>query len=97
MKYLIKQKELEENLEHLFGKKVNLLKNNMETFDEFQNYIKSKAKNYPEYRFGQAVFNIIDKEYSGIARKVQFVDGVDCFYDDSNIDSFLWCCYNRIK
>lgn len=69
----------------------------METFDEFKNYIKSKAKNHPEYRFGQAVFNIIDKEYSGIARKVQFVDGVDCFYDDSNIDSFLWCCYNRIK
>ena len=43
---------------------------------------------YPYYRWGQAVFNYVD-EYFGVARKVQFEDNVDCFYNDDAVDSFI--------
>lgn len=43
---------------------------------------------YPYYRFGQAVFNYVD-EYLGVARKVQFEDHVDCFYNDDAVDAFV--------
>ena len=43
---------------------------------------------YPYYRWGQAVFNYVD-EYLGVARKVQFEDNVDCFYNDDAVDSFI--------
>ena len=66
------------------------------SFELFRQDILSKAsKRNNSIRLGQEVFNIIDSEYH-VARKVQFVDGVDCFYDDSNIDAFLYCCYNRL-
>lgn len=66
------------------------------SFEDFRNDIISKASKRDQHiRFGQEVFNIMDAEYH-IARKVQFVDGVDCFYDDSNIEAFLYCCYNRL-
>jgi len=66
------------------------------TFESFRKDILAKASKREEHiRFGQEVFNIIDSEYH-VARKVQFVDGVDCFYDDSKIDAFLYCCYNRL-
>ena len=38
-----------------------------------------------EWRRGQFVFNRVDKLY-GVARSVQFVDRVDCFYNDEAID-----------
>ncbi len=41
-----------------------------------------------DWRLGQFVFNMIDQLY-GIARHIQFVEKVDCFYDDSKIDIFL--------
>lgn len=44
-----------------------------------------KPKNW---RDGQYVFNYIDQVY-GIARHIQFKEGIDCFYDDSKIDVFL--------
>lgn len=47
-----------------------------------------------EWRRGQAVFNFIDSTF-GVARMVQFMDGVDCFYDDSNIDDFIEKSYER--
>ena len=37
---------------------------------------------------GQSVFNYIDNVY-GIARTIQFKYGIDCFYNDDNIDEFL--------
>lgn len=43
---------------------------------------------YPYYRWGQAVFNYVD-EYLGVARKVQFEDHVDCFYNDDAVDAFV--------
>ena len=43
---------------------------------------------YPYYRWGQAVFNYVD-EYLAVARKVQFEDNVDCFYNDDAVDSFI--------
>ena len=43
---------------------------------------------YPYYRWGQAVFNYVD-EFLGVARKVQFEDNVDCFYNDDAVDAFI--------
>ena len=43
---------------------------------------------YPYYRWGQAVFNYVD-EYFGVARKVQFEDNVDCFYNNDAVDAFI--------
>ena len=43
---------------------------------------------YPYYRWGQTVFNYVD-EYFGVARKVQFEDNVDCFYNDDAVDAFI--------
>ena len=43
---------------------------------------------YPNYRWGKAVFNYVD-EYFGVARKVQFEDNVDCFYNDDAVDAFI--------
>lgn len=45
-------------------------------------------REYPCYRKGQAVFNYVD-EFYGVARDVQFIDHVDCFYCDEDIDEFL--------
>ena len=47
------------------------------------------------WRKGQSVFNVVD-EYYGVARMVQFIDRVDCFYDNSKIDEFLSKAYNRL-
>lgn len=40
------------------------------------------------WRKGQSVFNYIDAVY-GVARNIQFYYGIDCFYNDDNIDDFL--------
>lgn len=40
------------------------------------------------WRKGQSVFNYIDSVY-GVARKVQFEDDIDCFYNDDSIDDFI--------
>ena len=40
------------------------------------------------WRKGQSVFNYIDRVY-GVARKVQFEDNIDCFYNDDSIDDFI--------
>lgn len=54
------------------------------------------SNSIPEWsRKGQFVFNYIDKYY-GVARDVQFLDNVDCFYDDSKIDQFIELAYKRI-
>jgi hypothetical protein len=71
------------------------------TFEEFKNEVLSamycttygKPKNW---RDGQFVFNYIDEKY-GVARSVQFIDGVDCFYDDSKIEEFISRSYEYIK
>lgn len=47
----------------------------------------------PEYmRRGQSVFNTVSYLF-GVAREVQFVAGIDCFYDDSQVEAFLDAAY----
>ena len=41
------------------------------------------------------MFNVIDEKLD-VARKVQFEDGVDCFYDDKQIDLFIDKAWTRI-
>ena len=69
---------------------------------------KIRPSKRPEYiRKGQYIFNWIDEQYqtpehfnfkhSSIARQVQFIDGIDCFHNDSKIDEFLNACLVRIN
>lgn len=60
---------------------------------EIDEAIRTKPKNW---RDGQAVFNYIDDNY-GVARDVQFKDNVDCFYDDTRIESFVRLAFKRIN
>lgn len=67
------------------------------TFGDFKNEIDNVIINRPKsWRKGQAVFNYIESKY-GVARSVQFNDGVDCFYRDDQIEEFLQKTYERIK
>lgn len=68
------------------------------TFEEFNGKIKKDIKSLPDnWRYGQKVFNYIDANFIHIAREVQMIDGVDCFYDDSAVDNFIIHSYERIK
>lgn len=63
--------------------------------DEFKLFIDKCLKEVPNnWRKGQAVFNIIDREFN-VARTVQYMDGVDCFYRDDAIDEFIDKAYER--
>ena len=53
------------------------------------------AKAPKSWRKGQAVFNVIDEKWN-VARDVQFQDGIDCFYDDSQVDLFIDKAWTRI-
>lgn len=62
-------------------------------FDEYKQLINDEIVNYPStWREGQKVFNAIDSLFN-VARKTQFEKGVDCFYDDNNIDDFISASY----
>lgn len=64
------------------------------TVEELKKEVMTKSINKPKsWRLGQFVFNYIDEKY-GVSRIVQFNDKVDCFYDDKNIDNFL---FNAVK
>ena len=65
------------------------------TLEEFKNSIYSIEKP-SNWRDGQFVFNTIDKLYK-IARKVQFENNIDCFYDDSKINQFIVACFNEVN
>lgn len=65
------------------------------TFEEFKSDVYTEAKKRPDnWRLGQAVFNIIDNKY-GVARIVQFIDKIDCFYNDDHIENFMKASYAR--
>lgn len=67
------------------------------TPQQLKQEIEVLLRNRPSfYRKGQYVFNYINFRY-GVARDVQYKDGVDCFYKDENIDKFIECAANRIK
>lgn len=66
------------------------------SFKDFREDVLTAMENKPkQWRDGQAVFNYINAKYS-VARYVQFIEGVDCFYDDSQIDEFITQCYKNI-
>lgn len=70
------------------------------TVQDFREEVYTAMKDKPkEWRNGQFVFNYIDSVY-GVAREVQYVDGIDCFYDDDKIYPFLvrsWQVIERRK
>lgn len=67
------------------------------TLEEFKIEILKATENKPkEWRLGQFVFNYIDEKY-GVARIVQFQDGIDCFYINDKIDDFINACYKYIN
>lgn len=67
------------------------------TFEELRNEVLKKSESRPKWsRKGQFVFNYMDEQY-GIARYVQFVEGVDCYYDDTQIDTFLVKCFEKLN
>ena len=87
---------LEEKIEIIESKKENTNMINF-TLEDFRNEVLSEMKHKPKaWRDGQFVFNYIDEKYN-VARYVQFVDRVDCFYDDTNINSFIVKCYEALK
>lgn len=65
------------------------------TLEEFKNSIYSIEKP-SNWRDGQFVFNTIDELYK-VARKVQFENNIDCFYDDSKINQFIVACFNEVN
>jgi hypothetical protein len=90
------EEQLEEKIEIIESKKENTNMINF-TLEDFRNEVLSEMKDKPKaWRDGQFVFNYIDEKYN-VARYVQFVDRVDCFYDDKNINSFIVKCYEALK
>lgn len=67
-----------------------------DNYEDFKDFVMKRVEECPMYwRKGQAVFNVVDEQFN-VAREVQFVDDVDCFYDDSKIEDFLlhaWVAY----
>lgn len=49
-------------------------------------------KKYPQWRYGQTVFNVINEHFH-VARQVQFNTPFDCFYNDKNVPQFLDAAY----
>lgn len=68
---------------------------NASDYETFKNNILDFVKNNKpsEWRTGQAVFNTIAAMYGEIARQVQFVRHIDCYYDDNKIDDFIMAAY----
>ena len=67
------------------------------TYNEFLTDIMNLVQECPKcWRKGQSVFNIIDSKYH-VARDVQFIDNIDCFYNDEQIEPFLIAAYKRLK
>lgn len=68
------------------------------TYENFITQIwKEVAKCPKSWRFGQSVFNVIEEQFGSVARDVQFIDGVDCFYDDDMITLFIEKVWDRVS
>lgn len=68
------------------------------SYEEFITLVWEKVRTYPkDWRKGQSVFNAVEEIFGNVARDVQFIDGVDCFYLDKNIDDFLDCVWKRLN
>lgn len=96
-------KENEVEIEFFFDDNDEIEKHNVKhitdemTLSQFREHVLSAMEHKPYYwRDGQFVFNYIDDNW-GVARPVQFIEGVDCFYDDNMIDEFIVRAYEYIK
>jgi hypothetical protein len=69
------------------------------TYDDFRNTILHlmKSDKPKQWRDGQFVFNYMETVYGQVARISQFRDGIDCFYNDDNIDAFIKNCYEILR
>lgn len=66
------------------------------TLEEFRSDVLTAMKNKPkEWRDGQFVFNYINEKYQ-VARYVQYIEGIDCFHNDNNIESFIVRSYETL-
>ena len=62
----------------------------------FRSEVMAAMKNKPEKcRDGKFVFNYIEEKY-GVAHYVQFTEGVNCYFDDKQIDEFISLCYKNL-
>ena len=63
------------------------------TYEEFKKDVLDFLKDKPkEWRDGQAIFNYINEKYE-VARYVQFMEGIDCFFNDHMIEAFIKASY----
>ena len=68
------------------------------THEEFIVNLWNEVEKCPRHwRLGQKVFNVCEDLYGQHARKVQFIDGVDCFYNDQKVDEFIEAVWERIE
>ena len=69
------------------------------TYDDFRNTILHlmESDKPKQWRDGQFVFNYMESMFGQVARISQFRDGIDCFYNDDNIDAFIKNCYEIIR
>ena len=66
--------------------------------EEFLDEVNKLVDECPKiWRRGQSVFNVVEALYGETVRDVQFIDRIDCFYKDENIDQFLDAVWKRIK
>lgn len=64
------------------------------TFDEYIAKVYNTKKLHPEWRLGQAYFNVLRDYNEDIAYSLQS-EGYDPFYNDSHIGEFLNMLYNQ--
>jgi len=57
-------------------------------YNDFMNLVTVRLRDYPSERYGQAVYNVAAIQFPD---RVGIIAGskIDCFYDDSNLGSFL--------
>jgi hypothetical protein len=66
------------------------------TYEEFKKDVLDFLKDKPkEWRDGQAIFNYINEKYK-VARYVQFMEGIDCFFNDKMIEAFIKASYEAV-
>ncbi len=66
-------------------------------YKEFVKQIWDAVEECPDnWRKGQKVFNVMEALYGDVARQVQFINQVDCFYDDKQIEPFIDQCWIRV-
>ena len=69
------------------------------SYNDFITEICSNVDKYnKERRKKKKKLNVIEELYGNVAREVQFIDGVDCFYDDSEetINFLIDRCWCRV-